>query len=183
MVDLTLLDLSMMVSVPTSSLPTSVGAMLYFSMRFCTPRDQRKRMKGVFNIWVHPYHHCGHADGVDVLEIVTERHVGLPAPAEEPQTTFPSWQVPATGFLCNTLRQIFDLPQADGELPFPDIHVPNKMNASDIHSVLEGGSRARSNTTGDLTFPGLIASQRCVESRPQCHESQQPVQIHTHKIH
>jgi hypothetical protein len=30
-------DLSMMVSVPTSRRPTSVGAMLYFSSRFCTP--------------------------------------------------------------------------------------------------------------------------------------------------
>ena len=85
---LTDLDLSMRVSVPTSSLPMSVGATLYFSSRFCAATDLRKPVAEETRVslaFLHVtkrsgqgcYRDGSHADRVNVLQIIAESHVLL----------------------------------------------------------------------------------------------------------
>ena len=74
---LTDLDLSMIVSVPTSRRPTDVGSTLYLRIKLETTNEEKKNPP--LATWctggVTP--HTGERHGVDILSVVCERHVGL----------------------------------------------------------------------------------------------------------
>ena len=72
---LTDLDLSMIVSVPTSRRPTALGSTLYLRIKLETTDGQKNRLAIQYTGGGTP--HTSERHGVDVLPVVCERHVGL----------------------------------------------------------------------------------------------------------